>query len=645
MTWRRFTGMVSAGMALATVAGGVNAAAKLEILGQPCRAKNILASRVVKDRATGREMFVLANMNENSHAELIFIDFERDTGKVYRAPAGAGSWALREVPGDRLVVGTFYDGVFMVFDLKKMEFVKVSQFAGESYIWNLAIGGDGRIYGGTYPGAKLGALDLKTYAVEDLGAPAPPNMYLRNVFALPDGRIMCHFGTEKPTYLIYDPATKKFSPAPPKLSGGAAGAVWNGYFVSGRQVFRGRDLEEVTPTPFPTPPADKGAWSINTTLTSADTLFINQEGALYRYFSGEKDLTFICAMDTRGGGLTASTEKGDLLGVRGQDYFVVKPGDKDVKLRQIPVESSPRQTLFLRVDPNGILWGWPTFGQTLWHMDPKTRKAVNTSTICDAGGEVYDVAFAGGKVYAVAYAGGDIIEYDPAQPWDQVNHKNQRVVANVGSKGYIRPEGGVTLCPDGKLYAGWLAKYGVYGGAVSITDPGTGDTELIENQLGEQAILGALAEGDFIYVSSSLAANGLPNKKGEWARFGVIDRATKKVVFQREFDGIHSVNILGCDPVSKRVALSVGGKPMLFDTAVCGFITNLPGAADVGGRSVALPGDGGLCYGSGNSVVRLDMRTGRTTTILEAPARVENVACGPDGTLYISIGVDVYAVK
>ena len=638
--------MVTAGMALATVAGGVNAAAKLELLGQPCRAKNILASRVVKDRATGREMFVLANMNENSHAELIFIDFERDTGKVYRAPAGAGSWALREVPDDRLVVGTFYDGVFMVFDLKKMEFVKVSPFAGETYIWNLAIGGDGLIYGGTYPGAKLGALDLNTYAVEDLGAPAPPNMYLRNVFTLPDGRVMCHFGTEKPTYLIFDPATKKFSPAPPKLSGGAAGSVWNGYFVSGRQVFKGKDLDEVTPPPFPTPPADKGRWSINTTLTSADTLFINQDGALYRYRASEKDLTFICDLSISGGGLTASTEKGELLGIRGQDYFVVKPGDKDVKLRPIPVESSPRQTLFLRVDPRGILWGGPTFGQTLWHMDPMTKKAVNTSTICDAGGEVYDVAFANGKVCAVAYAGGDIIEYDPAQPWDQVNHKNPKVVANVGAKGYIRPEGGTSLGPDGKLYTGWLAKYGVYGGAVSITDPKTGDTELIENPLGEQAIVGAIAGGDgFVYVGSSLSANGLPYKKGEWARFGMVELATKKVLFQHEFDGIYGVSVLGYDPGSKRVAISVGGKLCIFDAAKREFLKDLPEAPKKSGRSVALPGDGILCYANDNSVVRLDMRTGKTATVVEAPGRVENVACGPDGTLYISCGVDVYAVR
>src|SRR5207302_4721865 len=65
-------------------------------------------------------------------------------------------------------------------------------------LWTFALGGDGRLYSGTYPGGKLGALDLKTLALEDLGAPSRPNLYLRYTFALPDGRIFCQFGFERP---------------------------------------------------------------------------------------------------------------------------------------------------------------------------------------------------------------------------------------------------------------------------------------------------------------------------------------------------------------------------------------------------------------------------------------------------------------
>src|SRR5579871_1169481 len=252
---------------LATLGGATSTPPHLDRLGQPCRAKNVLAGRVVVDRTDGREWLVLTNMNETSGAELMFIDFIRNTGRTFHAPAGAGSWALNEVPGDRLIVGTFYDGQFMVFDLKQMQFVKTVGFPGESYIWNLALGSDGRIYGGTYGGGKLGAFDLHTYTVEDCGAPAPPNLYLRNVSSTPDGRILCQFGMEKPATLLYDPATKTFGPVPAVLEGVSLGVSWNGYFLAGAQVLQGKALTPVSPPPFPIPPADKGGWAVDTYLT------------------------------------------------------------------------------------------------------------------------------------------------------------------------------------------------------------------------------------------------------------------------------------------------------------------------------------------------------------------------------------------
>ena len=74
------------------------AAAKIEHLGRPCRAKQVLAGRVVVDRADGRERFVLLNDNESHGAELLFIDFEKNTGRMIPAPAGAGGRLDRSRP-------------------------------------------------------------------------------------------------------------------------------------------------------------------------------------------------------------------------------------------------------------------------------------------------------------------------------------------------------------------------------------------------------------------------------------------------------------------------------------------------------------------------------------------------------------------
>ena len=667
-------------IALAALALAATASAEIVHLGQPCQARNVLAGRVVVDRATGRDMLVLSNMNENAGAELIFIDPEKDTAKVYTAPAGAGSWALNEVPGDRLVVGTFYDGRFMVFDLNKMEFTRVSEFPGESYIWNLALGSDGRVYGGSYGGGKLGALDLNTYAVEDLGNPAPPNMYLRYVSALPDGRILCQFGQEKNTTMIFDPAKGDFIPVPKSLAGVLNGVSWQGYFLAGGKAYKGRTLYEV-PAPFPTPPAEKGAWSVDSYASTEDLLVLYQGNRRYTYRHGDKELRPIADINLRGGRVLAYDREGNLLGIRGQDYFVMKPGDTRLNLKRIPGESAPRLTHFLRVDEKGRLWGGPTFGQTLWFMDPATRKVTNTSTICDGGGEVYDVAFHGGNTYAVAYAGGDIVRYNADKPWNQWDNENPQVIAHLGSKGYIRPIGGTVFGPDGKLYTGWMAKYGTYGGAISITDPDSpplappyqggdrpssaphqgedsqqlppltrggrgGQTDLIENPIGEQAMAGIAVDSKYIYAGTSLAGNGLPRKKDESAGFCVIDLATREIVYKEVYEGATSVRPLGCSDKLGRVAVTGGGGVRIFDTASLKWVEGIPADIPVQTcHSIASAPDGRLIYANEKSIIALDLATGKHEKLAEAPAKVDNVALAPDGTVYFSSGIDVYAVR
>lgn len=638
-----FNGLTATLCALVSILLLATASADIVNLGQPCRAKNVLSGRVITDRQTGREMLVMVDMNETAGAELLFVDFEKNTGRKYPCPGGSGSWALNEVPGDRLVVGTFYDGKFMVFDLKKMEFVKDVSFPGESYIWNLALGSDGRIYGGSYGNGKLGALDLTTYKVEDLGNPAPPNLYCRNVSSLPDGRILCQFGEEKTTVLIFDPSTKKYYPVPDQLSGVISGITWHGYFLSGAKAYKGAQLE-VSQPPFPTPPEEKGAWYAETYASNNDMVVIRQGSRVYTYRYGDKELRPAGDLGTLAARILGATKDGDVICLRGQDYFVMRK-DKKPHLRPIPVESGPRPTHFLRCTDKGILWGGTNFGQTLWCMDPKTRKYENTGIICNAGGEAYDVAFKDGKVYAVTYAGGDIVGYDPSQPWNQLDNKNPKAVDFVGrDRGFIRPVAGCMFGPDGKLYAGWMAKYGTYGGAVSITDVEAGSTKLIKNPLGEQAICGLAVDSKYVYASTSLGGNGLPNKKGESAKFGIIDPATEKVVFEKVFDGAQSVLIPGLDAPSKRLLIQGAGKLMLLDTGTRDFLTLPEDTPGVTCHSMVMK-DGCLYYGSEKSIIKLDVRKRIWTKLADAADSVANVAVGPEGTVYFSSGAGVFEVK
>ena len=349
--------------------------------------------------------------------------------------------------------------------------------------------------------------------------PLLPTCICATSIATPDGRILCQFMTEKSTSLIFDPATREVQLRPRRSSAAGVAGRPRGTATSCRagKVFDGKTLDEVTPPPFPTPPADKGVGPSIRRLTDPRYAVPAPGNAIYRYKIGEKDLT----LHLRPGSSRRRADRVDqrtasLLGVRGQDYFVVRPGDKDVKLKPIPVESSTARDPV----PAGRPQGHP-LGRADLRADPlahgpqdeegrqhehglRLRRRGLRRGVRERQGlrrrlrrRRYD------RVRPGAALG-------PVEPQEPESHRRCR------HQGLHPARRRRSLGPDGKLYTGWLAKYGTYGGAVSITDPKTGETELIENPLGEQAILRrALPTADFIYVGSCLAGNGLPAKTGE----------------------------------------------------------------------------------------------------------------------------------
>lgn len=615
-------------------------------LGQPCRARNVHTGTLVQDR--GREWFVITNTNENAHVELIFIDAKNDTGEVHRAPAGAGAWALQKLPGNRLAIGTYYDGTFLIFDVPSRKWVHQVKFPGEDYIWQVALGKDGRLYGGTYPGGRLGALNIDTGAFEDLGAPTPENKYLRWTTALPDGRIHCNLQFAKPQSLIFDPDTKAFAPAPAHFDSVTKGVVWNGFYLAGDKAYRMPDLAVADPLPFPAPDAKGGAWAVDVNLTDDRTLVLRQGTEFYEFRTGEKGLMKTIHLRARGGGaVLARNANGEYHGIRGQDYFVLSKEKPKQALHRIPGEAAPRGTHFLHADNRGRLWGGPTFGQTLFYMDLKSARATNTGVVSDYGGEVYDVEVIDGICYAAAYAGGELIRFDPAAEWNQLGGINPKTVARVGPD-YIRPQAGVTRGPDdGRLYSGWLAAYGKYGGLLHIYDPKTGKSEQAVDPLGPHGLSGALPiGGGRVLLGTTTYGNGLGNQKDTPSRFGVWDRAAKKLLFSRDFADAASLGSFVYDTRTRLAAFTAaGGKLYLFDPARLAFVGggDAPIQTGLTSHNVAVV-PGRVLYGVGNDLFARHLTSGKAEVIATLPDKIQNITTAPDGnTAYVSCGVDVYA--
>ncbi len=614
-------------------------------LGQPCMAANYITGTAVYNPEGDFELLVLSSANETGAMELVFINpGEKQYSKV-AAPAGSGAWALTVLPpGDKVAAGTYYDGRLLVFDMPSWSFTANEAFPGAAYIWNFAQGGDGRAYFGTANGGKLGVLNPSNFQVEDCGAPMPPNQSVRRVTALPGGRILCSLGVEQPGVKIYNPADKTFADAPDTFSGVTSGVAWNGYFVSGSTVYDG-ELKPVSPPPFPVPAPEKGPWSVAEEVSTDKALYLRQGVALHRVDAGQEGLKTVYDFDLRGGRLVAPARDGGVYGIRGLKFFHIPPGATYLDPQHIKLQPPVRPVFFLAADPaRGFIWGGPPLGQTVFLMNRETGVSTNTDIVCDGYGEVYGMVFLGAYGFGVSYAGGDIFKYNPDMRWDQFNRTNPYTIASLGGRGYIRPVGGIVAGPDNKLYSGWMAGVGVYGGAVAVTDPASGNTDLIENPLGKQAVSGMAVDESHIYLGTSLEANGLPRKTGEPPQFGVLGIDTRQPYLNIPFEGAAAVDRMALSTRAKRVAFAVDGALKIFDTENLKLVDTAPGAPKITSTAMTCPGGNAVYYGSDRQIVQYDLANNTHKVISELPGPVGPITGEPYGDLFVACGADVFRI-
>ncbi len=616
-------------------------------LAEPCRARQVLNGRVVVDPVDGRERLWLTNMNEDRGGELVSVDFENDTADVFVWPAGQGSWCVLPLPNDRLAVSTYYDGTFLLFDMRSREFVHVVDFPGESYIWDMTVGADGRVYGGTYAGARLGCFDTETGAFEDCGSPVEGtgNLYLRTVMATPTGDVACTFGYESPSLQVYRLATKRFevlSDLACNLHANVRGHLFVSNAEEGLFALSGDASSRAPRLPLPACPVEEG-WNGVASFSTDERVYLTADGAHWRWTPGDDGLEMVFDVDLRGGRVMDVSADGRIMGVRGQDYFVANPGDTDIELRRIPGESSGRPMHFLVGDSTGKLWAGPPFGQTVCSYTIATGEIRNTGAVVDAGGEVYGAAAVGGKLYTASYSGADFAVCDPSEPWDQWNGVNPRRIASTKDKNQCRPTGRMFLGADGFLYSGWQAAYGRYGGALARLDPRTDELTVWEDPLGDEPIMSLALDERHAYIGTGHGANGLPTRDGD-GQFGVWSLEREEVVFSCRMPGMSTVGCIGAMGGPSFALFPEGDLLHVFDADAMEFGSDLVAEAGGGWCEDILRGDGFLLYARGAWLVKVSADLSiETIGPLDNP--VNRMAFGADGNLYYTSGPTLYRAE
>lgn len=192
----------------------MNARREAFLAALPCRNFCILgADYIPLDPLSGKERFAVVSYAGGATGALILVDPETRTCENYPLPYDAGAWAalyLKEK--EMLLIGTCANhGALHRFDLKTRTYLSSLTVEGERYIWNLARGDNGRIYGGTWPGGALLEYDPEKETLVSLGhvGPNKENCYTKNVTPVCGG-VAVNSGFHENTVWLYTFANQKF---------------------------------------------------------------------------------------------------------------------------------------------------------------------------------------------------------------------------------------------------------------------------------------------------------------------------------------------------------------------------------------------------------------------------------------------------
>lgn len=578
------------------------------MLGEPCRNFNILNYIEVIDPMDGRQKLALSNFAAGSTGSVILVDPVSGEGENIVLPGDSGAWALLNLNDERLLVGTCAEyGYVHSLDLATRTWAEPLRIESETYIWNFALGSDGMVYGGTYPGCMLLRYDPQQHALTSVGRASDEegNLYCRQVRGGVPGWILTSGGFDKPFMRAYDIKSGQFRDF------GIPGAAFRHVSEQGICLEREGELHCFDARTWaPLAPGEAARLTLPPTFRHPE----------------HSDLRAVSISGER------------WAGVRGQDYFVTANGEQEIELRRIPVEAPSTHIHTLVSDEQGRIWGATTFGQTLFSYDPKSEQYWNSGIVCNNGGEVYGMQFLGCRLFMSAYAGGDHIVYDTSRPWDQLRNINPQTLRSV-SPDLIRPTGRTVAGPDGAIWSGWSAKYGTYGGGLSRIDPVSLEVASWYDPIPGQQVAGLDADDRYLYFSTNGGASGLAYKE-EPCHFAVFS-PDGEVVSQYELaPEVRAGQVIAA---AGSVLIASGRDLLVYDTRQGEFQPDIQLERSISWMVKA--GRERVAIFAGENLILLDMRDKSVTPIATLPGTVQAACVTPDLQLYFASGTTLYRLE
>ncbi len=435
------------------------------------------------------------------NAPLFLLSVNPDTGETrqFNGPLSSemGSWGFTVDQENRIYLGSYYHAHLLRFDLKTEEWEDLGQPGGESesVICKITTAPDGKIWGGTFPSAKLFYYDPKTGLTRNFGRMDPDQFYCYPT-AGTDGLIYCTIQFEKMDILVFDPDKQTKTsliplgdrkPGRVSLVKGEDGKIYTKLFTSD-QWFRiegGERLVEVSGADVPFP---------KTGLPDGRQFHLAENKILK----------------------------------------IQNPSTKEEKEIPLRYEAAGAYIFVVGTGPDGRIYGSSMLPLKLFTYDPENHSLINLGKASHANGEVYSMGSYEGKLYLCSYPEARLSIYDPKRPlqFGDGEESNPRDLGPMGGDQY-RPRA-MLAGPLGRVYIGGYPDYGLMGGALSVYDPKKNEKRVYRHIVKNQSIasLAYNEKSGLIAAGSSIRGGTGTRAIEKEARLILWDPQEEKKVFE-----------------------------------------------------------------------------------------------------------------
>ncbi len=434
-------------------------------------------------------------------APLFLLAVNPQTGDLrqYNGPLSSemGSWGFTIDRENRIYLGSYYQAHLLRFDPKTEKWDDLGQPGGEkeSFICALTTAPDGKIWGGTFPSAKLFSYDPKTGGIQNYGRMDPDQFYCYPT-AGEDGLIYCAIQFEKMDVVVFRPEnqikTSLIQADDRKarrvnLIKGKDGRIYVQLHTP-EQWFRiegGERLVQVPPTEVPFP------------------------------HKGLPDGRQFSVIDNK------------ILRIQSFE-------SKQEKEIPIQYEAAGASIFVVGVGPEGRIYGSSMLPLRLFAYDPQKNTFAHLGKASQATGEIYSMGSLDDKLYLCSYPEARISVYDPKRPlqFGDKEESNPRDLGPLG-EGQYRPRAMLTG-PHGRVYIGSYPDYGLLGGAISVYDPKRNEKRVYRHIILNQSIvsLAYIEKLDLIAAGSSVRGGSGTRATEKEAKLILWDPKEEKKIFE-----------------------------------------------------------------------------------------------------------------